>query len=296
MKSFTAAGIQMAVVPNQPQANIEKALRLLEQAVAEYGAQLVVFPESVTTGFTPAMPTEAFHALLDTIPGRLTLPIQEAARKLKVHVVWPTYEAGESKSIIYNSAALITPDGEIGALYRKTHPFPTERKEGGGWTTPGSDPIVCKTELGNIGLMVCYDGDFPELARVEALAGAEIIVRPSAFLRSFEIWELTNRARAYDNHVYFIAVNAVGSDASGQFYFGHSMIVNPIARKLAQARGTEEILAAPLDPDPLRYLTYGTHSPQWFDHLEDRNLQAYQGILQPGQSAFEPSRRVPYRH
>ena len=68
--------------------------------------------------------------------------------------------------------------------------------------------------------------------------GAEVIVRPSALLRSFEIWDLTDRARAYDNHVYIVACNAVGADAGANYYFGHSMIVDPIAHSLAQARGT----------------------------------------------------------
>ena len=78
-------------------------------------------------------------------------------------------------------------------------------------------------------MTICYDGDFPELYRAEAIMGAEVICRPSALLRSFEIWELTNRARAYDNHVYIVACNAVGPDAGGNYYFGHSMIVDPIS-------------------------------------------------------------------
>ena len=119
-----------------------------------------------------------------------------------------------------------------------------------------------------------------------------MIVRPSALLRSFEIWEMTNRARAYDNHVYIIACNAIGPDAGNFFYFGHSMIVDPIAHKLAQARGTEEIIAATLDPDPIKRITYGANSPMIFDHLEDRNLEAYGDVLKPARSAFEPARRV----
>ena len=101
-------------------------------------------------------------------------------------------------------------------------------------------------------------------------------------LRSFEIWELTNRARAYDNHVYMVACNGVGPDAGGNYYFGHSMIVDPIAHKLAQARGTEEVISAALDPDPLKRITYGAASPMIFDHLQDRNLAAYRDILKPG--------------
>jgi hypothetical protein len=72
------------------------------------------------------------------------------------------------------------------------------------------------------------------------------------------------------------------------------MIVSPIARKLAQARGGEEIIFAELDPDPIRHLTYGSKSPMCFDHLEDRNLASYDGILTPARSRFKPSRRIAY--
>ena len=160
--------------------------------------------------------------------------------------------------------------------------------------TPGTEALVFETELGTIGMIICYDGDFPELARVLAIKGAEVIVRPAALLRSFEIWEMTNRARAYDNHVYMVACNDLGPDAGGNYYFGHSQIVSPIAQVLAQARGTEEIIAAELDPDPIKYITYGAKSPMIFDHLQDRNLAAYKDILQPARSRFEPARRVEY--
>ncbi len=102
-----------------------------------------------------------------------------------------------------------------------------------------------------------------------------------------------NAARAYDNHVYVVASNLVGPDALGNYGFGHSMIVNPIAWRLAQARGTEEIIAAKLDPDPLRYITWGSRSLQTFDHLEDRNLQLYEEIIREARSRFEIGKRFP---
>jgi hypothetical protein len=71
------------------------------------------------------------------------------------------------------------------------------------------------------------------------------------------------------------------------------MIVSPIAQVLALARGTEEVVAAELDPDPLRYVTYGARTPMIFDHLEDRNLAAYGDVLTPARSRFEPARRIP---
>ena len=85
----------------------------------------------------------------------------------------------------------------------------------------------------------------------------------------------------------------IGPDAGGNYGFGHSMILTPIAWRLAQARGTEEIIAAKLDPDPLRYITWGSKSLQNFDHLEDRNLELYEEISKEARARFEPGIRFP---
>jgi len=292
MKPFIIACAQFAVQPMAVRQNVQKAVAWVERAVRETGARLVVLPETVTTGFTPGCTAEELWERVDVLPGALSDPVAAAARGLGVYVVLPTYERGPERGVVFNSAALLGADGALLGVYRKTHLFPTERRAGGGWSTPGDRPLVVETELANIGLTICYDGDFPELYRCEAIMGAEVIVRPSALLRSFEIWEMTNRARAYDNHVYIAACNAVGADAGGNYFFGHSMIVSPIARTLALARGTEEVVAAELDPDPIKRITYGATTPMIFDHLQDRNLEAYRDILTPAQSRFEPARRI----
>lgn len=295
MKDFIAACVQIAITPNDVEANVNKGVNWLRKAVAEYQAELVVFPETVTTGYEPGLSADDLWDLVDQAPGRITLPIQEAAQQLGVHVVWPSYRRGAERGVVYNSAMLIGPDGEIIGIYDKTHPAPWERVDGGGWVTVGQRADVFNTSLGDIGMIICYDGDFPELSRLLAVKGAEIIIRASALQRSYEIWYITNAARAYDNHVYVVASNLVGPDASGNYGFGHSMIVNPIAWRLAQARGTEEIIAARLDPDPMRYITWGSKSLQTFDHLEDRNLALYEDILKEARARFEPGKRFPRR-
>jgi predicted amidohydrolase len=303
MKAFIAAGCQFTIKPMDVEKNIEKALEFLKRAVKRHNAELVVFPETITTGFTPIRretqkaTIEALWNAVSDVPGLVTEPIQEAAAKLGVHVVWPTYRRGPEKDIVYNSCMVIDDNGEIaGDIYDKTHPFPTERKEGGGWTTVGDRAVVVDTKLAKIGLTICYDGDFPDLATVETLMGAEVIVRPSALLRTYDVWQFVNQARAYDNHVYYLAVNSVGLDASGNNFFGSSMFVDPTGWKLAQARGTDEIISAELNPDPIRYVSHGTKSPMIFDHVEDRNVGVYRDwILKEGTCAFEPAKRIPYK-
>ena len=291
MKEFVAACVQISITSNDIQANMEKGVIWLKKAVTEYEADLVVFPETVTTGFVTGLDAEGVWDLVDEAPGKITADIQKAARSLGVHVVWPSYRRGPERGVVFNSSILIGPDGEIIGIYDKTHPFPLERRDRGGWVTTGERADVFETALGTIGMIICYDGDFPELSRLLAVKGAEVIVRPSALLRSYDIWHLTNSARAYDNHVYVVATNSIGPDAGDDYYFGHSMIVNPIAWRLAQARGTEEIIAARLDPDPLRYVTWGSKSLQIFDHLEDRNLELYPGILKEAHSQFKTGRQ-----
>ncbi|HRU52381.1 MAG TPA: carbon-nitrogen hydrolase family protein [Planctomycetota bacterium] len=282
MKKIVVAGIQIAAIPQKIEANIEKSIAWLEKAILKTRAMLYVFPESMTTGFTPGMPVEQLWELVDVIPGKTTEAMCAVAKQHKVYVVWTTYERGPKKNIVYNSAILIGPTGCILGVYRKTHPFCTEQS----WTTAGDSVCVVETEIGKIGIMICYDGDFPELARVMAIKGAEIIVRPSAFLRSADIWALTNEARAYDNHTYIVAVNAVGTDAGGIIHFGNSMIVSPIAQCLAQARSQEEIVFAKIDPNPLQTISYGIDSPMLLNHMQDRNIKVYEEILQDAPSPF----------
>jgi len=292
MQRFVIACAQLPVKPLKIAENTERALDLCARAVRDTGARVVVLPETVTTGFTPGIDVRELWSLVEPMPGPLLERVGHAAAKLGVYLAFPAYERGPEEGVVYNSVALLGPDGSMLGRYRKTHLFPTERLAGGGWSTPGHQPVVVHTPIASIGLTICYDGDFPELYRCEALAGAELILRPSALLRAYPIWELTNRARAYDNHVYLAAANSVGPDAGGHYYFGHSLIVSPRADLLAVARGGEEIIAAELDPDPIRQVTLGSTAPMIFDHLEDRNLAAYEGILREGRSRFEPARRI----
>jgi predicted amidohydrolase len=296
MKAFTAAAIQIAPVPGPLTAeslkgNLAKSADWVERCVDATGAELVVLPESVTTGFTPGLSPELLWDLVSDVPGPVLEPLQDVARRLGVHLVVGTYERGPVRGVVYNTAALLGRDGSVAGAYRKTHPFCTEMRSRGGWVTPGDEVCVVDTDLGSIGLIICFDGDFPELSRITAVRGADVIVRPSALLRSADIWELTNRARAYDNHVYVVGANATGADPAGVLYFGNSMIVTPIAEVVARASTHECWVTARLDPaTAMSSLTPGSSVPQVFDHLADRNLDLIaryaDDLARPASSSF----------
>jgi predicted amidohydrolase len=300
MRAFTAAAVQLAPVagplsPDTVKANIAKCVDWLTRCVEATGAELVVLPESATTGFTPDCSPEELWDLVTELPGAVIEPIQAAAASLGVHVCVGTYERGAERGVVYNSSALIGPDGALLGVYRKTHPFCTEIRARGGWVTPGDQVTVVDTELGRIGMIICFDGDYPELTRIQAVQGAEVICRPSALLRSADLWELTSRARAYDNHVYVIGANATGIDPAGAIYFGNSMIVTPVAEVVARGSSFEQWVAARLDPDEaLASLTPGSSVPQGFDHLADRNLALIKNHLntlaEPAWTSFGYSR------
>ncbi|MEO6502889.1 MAG: carbon-nitrogen hydrolase family protein [Jatrophihabitantaceae bacterium] len=278
MREFVAAAVQLAPTPGpltaaSVAANTDRAIELTRRCHAATGAELIVLPESVTTGFTPGVDTEQLWDLVSELPGPVLQPFADLAAELGSHLVLGTYERGPQRGVVYNAAVVLSPAGELLGVYRKTHPFGHERADRGGWVTPGEDILVVDTALGRIGVIICFDGDYPELSRITALAGAELICRPSALLRSADIWELTNRARAYDNHVYVIGSNCTGVDPGGVIYFGNSMIVTPIAEVIARASSHECWVSARLDPDTaMRSLTPGSSVPQTFDHLADRNL------------------------
>ena len=298
MRAFTTAAIQVAPVPGplSPETvrkNLDKCVDVVRRCVDATGAELVVLPETATTGFTPDCSTEELWDLVSEVPGPVTEPVQQVARDLGVHVVLGTYERGPERGVVHNAAVLVGREGEVAGVYRKTHPFCTEHVDGGGWVTPGNDVTVVETDLGRIGMIICFDGDYPELSRIQAVRGAEVIVRPSALLRSADVWELTSRARAYDNHVFVVGANATGTDPAGVLYFGNSHIVTPVGHIVAKAASHEGWVSALLDPDTaLASLTPGSNIGQGFDHLRDRNLE----LIRRHRSELEGEAQTSFPH
>src|SRR3954465_2346874 len=240
MRAFTVAAVQVAPLPGpltaaSVAANCARGADWLRRCVAATGAELVVLPETASTGFVTGTSPEELWDVVSAVPGPVTEPIQQAARELGVHVVWGTYERGARRGVVHNPGVLRGAAGDVLGVYRKTRPFAGERCDQGGWVTAGDEVCVVDTELGRIGMIICFDGDYPEASRITARRGAELIARPSALLRSADLWELTNRARAYDNHVYVVGANATGGAPRGTHLFRNSMVVTPIADAVARA-------------------------------------------------------------
>ncbi len=127
MQRFTAACAQYAIAPMDTTANVAKSVAWTRHAFDESGAQLIVLPETITTGFVPGVSPAALWDLVDALPGRLSEPLQKVSQELGIYLVLGTYERGPERGVVYNSAALIGPAGDVLGVYRKTHLFPTER-------------------------------------------------------------------------------------------------------------------------------------------------------------------------
>jgi len=215
--------------------NKERNLRQISEQASKArkkNVDLLVFPELHLTGYT--MRDEVSH-LAESIPGPSTRKVETLAREHGVHIVFGMPEESEVKGVIHNSAVFVGPKGLVGR-YRKIH-LPThsvfeERR----YYRPGQEASVFKTDIGIIGLIICYDLYFPELTRLQALQGAELVVcisaSPGLRRRFFEGFCLS---RAMENAVYLAYVNRVGIEEGLQFW-GGSRVIAPNGSVLAQCK------------------------------------------------------------
>lgn len=213
------------------------------RAAAAAGAELIVLPEK-----WPALAgDEAMRAAAEGLDGPALEWARAAARELGVEIVAGSIlERVEGQEKFANTSVHIDGDGEIKALYRKIHMFDVEV---GGRAyreseleQAGEEIVLSHTADGaGLGLTVCYDLRFPELYRILAVRGAELIAVPAAFTLATTRahWEVLLRARAIENQCYVIAANQFGEHGAGLESGGRSMIVDPWGVVLAQAREGE---------------------------------------------------------
>jgi predicted amidohydrolase len=238
--------MRVAIVQTDPQlgdveGNLGRSIEWLEEA-ASGGCALVVFPECALSGYMFADAAEATRAAIG-VPGHEIDALLAACARLELHCVVGVLER-EGETLL-NSALLLGPAGLVGA-YRKSHIACIGVDC---FTTPGEERYeVFDTPIGRIGLQICYDWRFPEITRVLALAGAEIVAHPTnSPVAARELADYVPRTRAVENAVYFLTANRVGVEAGTAFY-GCSQIVDPFGTVIALADdASESLIVADID-------------------------------------------------
>jgi len=251
--------------------NIRKIERNVERASKE-GADLVVFPELSLTGY---LLRDQIYELAETIPGQSTDILENLAKKTGTHIVFGMPElSGKTQATVYNTAVLIGPNGLIGKyrkMYLPTHSVFEEKR----YFRPGYQTAAFETELGRIGLIVCYDIFFPEVTRLTRLKGAQLIVCISASpatRRAF--FETLTTARAIENTAFMAYVNLVGIEDGLQFW-GGSRLIGPNGKILVKTRYDDEDLAiGEVNYSDMRSIetfvpTLKDLRPELFDMLKD---------------------------
>jgi len=218
--------------------NIKKIESRVTRAKRQ-GAELVIFPELSLTGYTMR---DQIYELAETIPGHSTTFLEKLAKKTGAYIVFGMPELSEkTQATVYNTAVLVGPDGFIGKyrkMYLPTHSVFEEKR----YFRPGYQTAVFETELGKIGLIICYDIFFPEVSRLTRLKGAQLIVCISASpatRRTF--FETLTAARAIENTAFLAYVNLVGIEDGLQFW-GGSRLVGPNGKVRVKAKYDEEDL------------------------------------------------------
>ena len=269
-KTVKIAGLQMEPKILDKERNLARCLELIELA-AEEGARLIVLPECALTGYCFSSLEEAIP-VAEPILGPGTEKLMAACRELNVYVVVGLLEKDGDKC--YNTAVLLGPHGLVGK-HRKLHlPYLGVDR----FLDRGDLPLtVFDTEVGKIGMGICYDLMFAEHSRVLALQGAELLVFPANWPESGKVYpDYIVPTRAIENHVYCVAVNRVGKERGTQFP-GRSKIAHWFGRSLAEGKPNEEdILYAEVDPIEARQKRIvnvpGEHE---VDFINDRRPEFY---------------------
>lgn len=216
-----------------------KKMEKITVVAKRQGADIVIFPELSLTGYVMR---DEIYELAEKIPGTSTKAVESIAKRSKLHIIFGMPElSGKTQATLHNTAVLISPQGFVGKyrkMYLPTHSVFEEKR----YFRPGYDAAVFNTDIGEIGLTICYDLFFPEVCRLTRLAGAQLIVCISAspaVRKGF--FETLTTARAMENTAYLAYVNLVGMEDGLQFW-GGSRLVGPQGKILVKAKYDEEDL------------------------------------------------------
>lgn len=274
--------------------NLAKYASFIDEAAAQQ-ARLLVLPEQSLQGYLYHLnhelsPDEAnyLYETAEPIPGPSTERVAKLARKAKMYVIFGmTERVGVSSSgVLYNSAVLVGPRGVAG-VYRKVHAPGDEYhifRQGREWP-------VFETDIGRIGIHICYDMRFPEAAREMALKGAEILVLPTAWPQHNGFaYDILDRARAAENECWFLSSNQVGTCDQGRLtYYGHSRIIGPFGNVLADTGDDEGVVTATVPADSLRRRQWGS-----MNVFHDRRPDTYHNLASEEiYNAYGPAQSSP---
>lgn len=304
MKTMVKASlVQFASEWLQTARNTER-MKAFAEAEAKAGQDLIVFPELCNTGYITPVEVEepcgfpgksyaefaaAYMRASETVPGPTTDSLCEVTRKYGCHVV---VGLAQKHPVIpfslYNSAVLIGPGGIIG-VHHKVH-IPLNEKQ---YFYPGNTIETFRTDLGTIGLQVCYDGRFPEITRTLALKGAEIICSLWCVPAIFTVPDAENSlkyrtyTRAQENGVYFLSCNRTGTEGK-TVMLGRSVVSAPDGAAIAQSTTSEEeVVRAELTEE--RMLRYRSK----LSIFRDRRPELYGEICRPLSEPFAGATSVP---
>lgn len=270
------------------QANLDFSIAQIKEA-AKAGAQLVVLPELHLGPYFCQTEDLGQFALAEAIPGPSTAILADTAKQLGVVIVATIFEK-RAPGLYHNTSVVLETDGSIAGIYRKMHipddPGFYEKY----YFTPGDlgfTPIT--TSVGKLGVLICWDQWFPEAARLMALAGAELLIYPTAIgwnpedtaeeqARQLDAWITIQRSHAVANGIPVISCNRIGFEQSpaskeGINFWGNSFIAGPQGELVCSANATEsKLLIATLDAQ------HNERVRQIWPYLRDRRIDAYHDL------------------
>jgi deaminated glutathione amidase len=252
-RNVVAAAIQMSSTTDREE-NKWTAEALIRDSVSA-GAELVALPELWNCHGLE----EVYRENAEPVPGPTTQFLGDLARELGIYLLGGSIlEGSPDAARLSNTSTLFAPSGEMVAVYRKIHLFDVKVSEDKEYLesatiAPGDEVVAAKAGATTLGLSVCYDVRFPELYRLLALAGAEVLAVPAAFTLQTgkDHWEVLLRARAIENQAFVVAPAQWGRKADGRQTYGRSMIVDPWGTVLSTCPDRDGYALAALD---LEYL------------------------------------------
>lgn len=283
--NITVSCVQLHPKLGDKEYNISKMEAYIKKTMSSYpDTKLIVFPELMTSGYEGTV--EQFQEMAETLnDGESIKRVGALAAQYGIYIVYGFPERDSRISdVLYNSAVLIDKYGSPVGTYRKVHPFASEKI----WCRAGCDYPVFDTEIGRLGIMICWDTAFPEVARTYALKGADLLIvstnwedpyeeswDPSSINLHEEDWELMTRARAFDNTLHLVAANRIGDDGKTLSFFGRSKIISPTGKEIAALNERKEgVISAEIDlsltqKERIKYYTF----------FKDRRPDTYQCLV-----------------